>query len=100
MVYKWFYLIYKASVAVGLFGYVSLILTLIGVNVLFGHKPNKWMDVSLVTLFYGLYFGVLGRDVAEYCSERMAASIGVSCINECIIFLIFANDHNISRYPG
>ncbi|CAF4763878.1 unnamed protein product [Pieris macdunnoughi] len=76
LVYKWFYLIYKASVAVGLFGYISLILTLIGVNALFGHKPNQWMDISLLTLFYGLYFGVLGRDVAEYCSERMASSVG------------------------
>jgi len=29
-------------------------------------------------LFYGLYFGVVGRDFSETCTDVMAASIGVS----------------------
>ncbi|XP_045504890.1 RING finger protein 121 [Colias croceus] len=76
LVYKWFYLIYKVCCVVGLFGYTLMILTLFNLNSLFGMKAHKWMDAALLTLFYGLYFGVLGRDVSEYCSERMAASIG------------------------
>jgi hypothetical protein len=28
-------------------------------------------------MFYGVYYGVLGRDIAEICSDLMAAKIGV-----------------------
>ena len=28
-------------------------------------------------MFYGVYYGVLGRDIAEICTERMASKIGV-----------------------
>ncbi|KAI5636945.1 hypothetical protein NE865_10360 [Phthorimaea operculella] len=76
LVYKWFYLIYKLSCFLGVFGYILMMVTFLGLNLLFGHKPQAWMDVALLFLFYGLYFGVLGRDVAEYCTDKMAASIG------------------------
>ncbi|CAH2088379.1 unnamed protein product [Euphydryas editha] len=76
LVYKWFYLIYKASCFFGVFGYIVMMLTFMNVNSIFNQKPQVWMDVGLVSLFYGLYFGVLGRDVAEYCTDKMAASIG------------------------
>ncbi|CAG9128647.1 unnamed protein product [Plutella xylostella] len=76
LVYKWFYLIYKLSCFLGVFGYILMMLTFLGINLLFGHKPQAWMDISLMLLFYGLYFGVLGRDVAEYCTDKLAASIG------------------------
>lgn len=36
------------------------------------------MDFGIVSLFYGLYYGVMGRDFAEICSDYMAATIGVS----------------------
>jgi len=29
-------------------------------------------------MFYGIYYGVLGRDIAEICSDSMASKIGVS----------------------
>nr|XP_034836249.1 RING finger protein 121 [Maniola hyperantus] len=76
MVYKWFYLIYKVSCFFMLFGYVVMVLTFLSVNVVFNHRPQSWMDVGLMCMFYGVYFGVLGRDVAEYCTDKMAASIG------------------------
>ncbi|PZC73741.1 E3 ubiquitin ligase Rnf121 [Helicoverpa armigera] len=76
LVYKWFYLIYKVSCFLGVVGYILMMLTFFGLNLAFGHKPQQWMDVALMLLFYGLYFGVLGRDVAEYCTDKMAASIG------------------------
>ncbi|XP_072945270.1 E3 ubiquitin ligase Rnf121 [Epargyreus clarus] len=76
LVYKWFLLIYKVSCAVGVVGYIVMMLTFLGCNLIFGHRPQAWMDFALMFLFYGLYFGVLGRDVAEYCADKMAASIG------------------------
>lgn len=35
------------------------------------------MDVGVLLLFYGLYYGVMGRDFAEICSDYMASTIGV-----------------------
>lgn len=34
------------------------------------------MDCGLLFVFYGLYFGVLGRDISEICTERIAAHLG------------------------
>jgi len=31
----------------------------------------------MLVLFYGLYLGVLSRDCAEVCADRMASSMGV-----------------------
>jgi len=36
------------------------------------------IDLSLMLMFYGIYYGVLGRDIAEICSDLMASKIGVS----------------------
>lgn len=35
------------------------------------------MDVGVVLLFYGLYYGVMGRDFAEIGSDFMASTVGV-----------------------
>ena len=35
------------------------------------------MDFGLLLLFYGLYYGVVGRDFAEVCTDKMATHIGV-----------------------
>jgi RING finger protein 121/175 len=76
-VYKWFYFIYKASYFFGILGYAVMMLAFFGFNLLFGAKPSSWMDFGLLNLFYGLYYGVLGRDMAEICADKMAAHIGV-----------------------
>lgn len=55
--------------------------TFFGLNLVFDTKPHVWMDCGLLFLFYGLYYGVLGRDVAEICADRMASLIGVSIAN-------------------
>ncbi|XP_042902567.1 E3 ubiquitin ligase Rnf121 [Parasteatoda tepidariorum] len=76
LVYKWFYLIYMISYALGVFGYIVVFLTLLGVNLLFNTLPQVWMDCGLICIFYGLYYGVLGRDISEIITDKMAASIG------------------------
>lgn len=40
-------------------------------------KAEDSMDLGVVMLFYGLYYGVMGRDFAEICSDYMASTIGV-----------------------
>ncbi len=76
LVYKWFYSIYKISYALGVCGYTVVMCTFLNLNLLFMIRTDKSMDFGLVLLFYGLYYGVLGRDFAEICSEQMATRIG------------------------
>lgn len=40
--------------------------------------PDSLMELGTTVIFYGLYFGVLGRDIAEVCTEFIAVKIGVS----------------------
>lgn len=40
-------------------------------------KAEDSMDVGVIMLFYGLYYGVMGRDFAEICSDYMASTLGV-----------------------
>ncbi|XP_064796922.1 RING finger protein 175 isoform X3 [Oncorhynchus masou masou] len=76
MVYKWFLLIYKLSYVVGVIGYLVIMFTMFGFNVFFRIKAEDSMDVGVIMLFYGLYYGVMGRDFAEICSDYMASTIG------------------------
>ena len=50
---------------------------LLGLNFLFGVKTTTFMDLGIILMFYGLYFGVCGRDVAHVCTEHLACRIGV-----------------------
>ncbi|KAI0222129.1 RING-type domain-containing protein [Lamellibrachia satsuma] len=76
LVYKWFLLLYKMSYAIGIVGYFTIMLTLFGLNVVLLIKPQVAMDFGLLLLFYGLYFGVVSRDFAEVCADKMASHIG------------------------
>lgn len=55
-----------------------MMLTFLGFNFIFNQAPNVWMDVGVLFVYYGVYFGVLGRDMSEICADKMAANIGVS----------------------
>ena len=48
-----------------------------GISVVFNVNPAIWMDYGLIIMYYGLYFGVLGQDIAEICASKMAAHLGV-----------------------
>ncbi|XP_007910475.2 RING finger protein 121 [Callorhinchus milii] len=78
LVYKWFLLLYKLSYGTGILGYAAVMFTLFGLNFLFRIKPEEAMDFGVSLLFYGLYYGVLGRDFAEMCADFMASTVGVS----------------------
>ena len=82
MVYKWFLVIYKVSLGLGLLGYLIIMFTFLGFHLLFSVKPHVWMDIGLLMLFYALYYGVMARDVAEICTDRMVTQIGVNKRNE------------------
>jgi len=75
-VYKWFLLVYKICCGLGLFGYGIIMITMMGFPLMFGARPNIWMDAGLMCIFYGCYYGVLGRDLAEVCADKMARHVG------------------------
>lgn len=79
LVYKWFYGVHKVTYFLGVAGYFIIMLTLLGVNLMFMIRPETSMEFGILVMFYGLYFGVLGRDFAEICAEKIASKIGVSC---------------------
>jgi len=76
LVYKWFYFIYKLSLGLGVFGHAVLMFTFFGFNYIINVKPQIMMDFAFLVIFYGLYFGVLGQDIAEISSDKMASHIG------------------------
>lgn len=78
MVYKYFLFLHKASYVLGILGYLILMFTLLGVNLVFRIKSNTCMDVGICLLFYGLYYGVIGRDMAQICTAALACRIGVN----------------------
>lgn len=69
-------MLYKLSYVLGLIGYFIMMATFFGLNFVFNAKANTWMDCGLLIIFYGLYYGVLGRDISEICADKMAAHIG------------------------
>lgn len=85
-VFAWFLAVYRVSVAIGLAGYVLLVLFFLSPGLLRAHVLPAGLPFTL--LWYGLYFGVLGRDSAEVASDRMAAVMGTGrrltvSINNC-----------------
>ncbi|CAO3647107.1 unnamed protein product [Cunninghamella echinulata] len=75
MVYKWYSVLYNASFLVGFVGYLMMIFVFFGFAALFNAGAGI-MEAGILFLSYGLYFGVLGRDFVEICSDRMASTIG------------------------
>ncbi|CAO3591460.1 unnamed protein product [Absidia cylindrospora] len=75
MVYKWYSFLYTVSFAIGLIGYCMMVFVFFGFASFFNAGPGL-MDAGVLFLSYGLYFGVLGRDFVEICSDRMASTIG------------------------
>lgn len=92
-VYKWFLFLHKLSYVLGVVGYLIMMAALLGFHVLFGVTQPTLMDVGkffieynlldyarvsgILFMFYGVYYGVLGRDFAHICTDRMASRIGV-----------------------
>ena len=69
--YSFFFSVYWASVVTGMLGYFLLVLEIIGIGALI--RPVLPVTASLQLLWYGLYFGVLGRDFAEVVSDTLVS---------------------------
>ena len=77
IVYRWFLLIYQVSYVLGIVGYLILLLVFTGVGLLLPVTPDVILEFGVTLVFYGVYYGVMGRDCAEVCVDFMAASMTV-----------------------
>lgn len=75
-VYNWFIGAYRACYITGVVGYLLMLAEVIWARPLGEFGKHYLMPGGFLTLFYGMYFGVLGRDCAEVCAERMSNTIG------------------------
>eukprot|EP01083_Nonionella_stella_P011701 33225_1 len=73
LVYNWFQSVYKACYFAASAGYVVFVLGLLGILI-----PAVFQSLTISLMFLGLYFGVLVRDCAEMCADRMASTLGYS----------------------
>lgn len=83
IVYKWFWVVYQISYVVGIIGYIMMFLTFMGFGVPDpnandgeGAASSSLITWGLTFLSYGIYFGILGRDFVEFCTESMASTLG------------------------
>lgn len=75
LVYRWFLLVYQITYVLGIIGYIILLLMLSGLGLLIPVTPDLIMEFGVVLIFYGVYFGVMGRDCAELCVDYMSAGM-------------------------
>jgi len=78
-VYGWFYILYNINYGCAIFGYSLLMLDFLGISLLISEAIGSsfhFAHFGTTLIFYGLYFGVLSRDCAEMCADRMASKMG------------------------
>ncbi|KAL3319472.1 hypothetical protein Ciccas_001865 [Cichlidogyrus casuarinus] len=69
-VYGWFLLVHNVTYSISVAGYILLFVMIMTVGTEF------LIQLSFQMLLYGIYFGVVARDFAEVCSDKMASKIG------------------------
>ncbi len=69
-VYWFFFLCNKVAFAIAVVGYLLILL-----DVFLGKRLGLGYLATML-MFYGLFYGVIGRDLASLCADKMAASLG------------------------
>jgi RING finger protein 121 len=82
LVYRWFLLVYRICYSCAVSGYAAIMLDFFGFSDIFMDRHHNISQLGTYLLFYGLYFGVMGRDFAEVCAERLANKMGYSNSND------------------
>ena len=78
LIYRWFFTVFKVSVAIGSIGYVLLLITIFAFSGAVPPSMEFLPPLAFLCLWYGLYFGILTRDCAEVASDRIANRLGGS----------------------
>jgi RING finger protein 121/175 len=76
-VYRFFLASYRLCMGAAIAGYAIMIVDFLHLSALLGLESGTLSQWGTFIGFLGVYFGVLGRDVAEICADRMATSMGL-----------------------
>lgn len=79
LVYSWFQRVYDVSIVAGGIGYFITLCSFFHLPMMLGADIDGEADVFLtgmMIMFYGLYFGTLGRDFVDRVSDIMATTMG------------------------
>lgn len=80
LVYGWYTWIHRITSPIAIFGSILFFCGFFHLGLLFGlmsiEADRAFQDWALLVMFYGIYFGTLGRDCVERLSERMATTLG------------------------
>lgn len=73
LIWRFFLISYRLCMGASLLGYLLVLLEFLGLGNALGIAGSlaQW---GVLLIFYGLYFGVLWRDVAELCADRIATA--------------------------
>ena len=73
-VYSFFLGIFRVCKIIGVAGYVLVLLEIFGLGPVMRLVLPK--DLALDLVWYGVYFGIMGRDCAQVASDGLAAQLG------------------------
>ena len=76
-VYQWFDRIHRLCYSIWLLSYTFLAIHVIGSkHLVHSSIASHFANIGVYIMFYAVYFGVLGRDLADACAERMSNTLG------------------------
>lgn len=76
-VYSFFYFVYRFFLFLTIGGYLMIASDFFGISLVVSEEVAvEIASFGVYIMFYGLYFGVLGRDFAIHCTQIMAANMG------------------------
>ena len=76
LVYQYFYGCYRLCYGCAFAGYCLLMCDFLGVSLLLPEAVTPLSPTGVLLMFYGLYYGVVSRDLCALCSMMMAVNIG------------------------
>ena len=80
LVYYWYQKVYDFSYGTGVVGYFIALMAFFHLPLAIGYDLDQEADILIFgvsVLFYGLYFGTLGRDFVDRLSDKMATTMGI-----------------------
>lgn len=109
LVYTWFLLSFRFSYGAAVVGYLMFMADMLGLSMML--LPASMLPLSshgLYLITYGLYYGVVTRDIAALCTTSIASSIGytqlkkdtITATRECSDDVCAICDTALTLKPG
>jgi len=87
-VYVWFYRLYQLCSSITILGYIIVMIDYFLIPGSQRDNSDNVGQYGVLLAFYGVYYGVLGRDCSEMCADWMASFMGVIYLTIMSIILI------------